>query len=238
MSEITQEDIQEGFEARKSRMNQLVFVETDGDDKLFTRRVGQVIGFRKVPEEIRRTKSVDEWVQDVLEVVAETTNTTPDELVGHSKVQHLVDARHIAMHVIKTGAELSYPVTAKYLGDRDHTTVRSGKVKIDEVLSADVADSRQAKIIAWKDEIEARIGQAQKTPEGLMLVTTQDSSAALVTVTMDGLHTYSGTRIAEADAGALQVAPGTWVHDMDGRNGDDSVLAQYGAMALDLMQTL
>lgn len=59
----------------------------------------------------------------ILDVTTEEFDFSFDELVGRSRRRPLVNARQIAMYVIREMTDLSYPAIASEFGGRDHTTV-------------------------------------------------------------------------------------------------------------------
>lgn len=58
-----------------------------------------------------------------------------EELQGGSRKRPLVEARQIAMYVMRQLTEMSYPAIAREFGGRDHTTVIHAVDKIDKLMS-------------------------------------------------------------------------------------------------------
>jgi len=58
-----------------------------------------------------------------------------EEIQGGSRRRPLVNARQIAMYVMRQLTELSYPAIAREFGGRDHTTVIHAVDKIDKLMS-------------------------------------------------------------------------------------------------------
>lgn len=75
----------------------------------------------------------------ILLAVADTYGLTVDELVGPRRARPLVTARHVAMYLIRSLTDYSYPSIGKVFGGRDHSTVISAVDKI----SAQMGEKRQ-----------------------------------------------------------------------------------------------
>ena len=58
----------------------------------------------------------------IVGVVAAAFGIAPDQVVGPSRTRHVVEARQVAMYVLREGRGLSYPAIGEALGGRDHTT--------------------------------------------------------------------------------------------------------------------
>ena len=71
----------------------------------------------------------------VLEAISEQWGCTPEQIRGTARLQNLVTARHIAMYALRQ-TKMSYPVIAKELGGRDHTTVMHGVAKIERFMTS------------------------------------------------------------------------------------------------------
>ena len=59
----------------------------------------------------------------VVEEVAREFAVSVEQLCGLSRRREVVQARHVAMYVLREDRELSFPVIGRALGGRDHTTV-------------------------------------------------------------------------------------------------------------------
>lgn len=75
----------------------------------------------------------------ILDAVAETYGLTVEELVGPRRARPLVTARHVAMYLIRSLTDYSYPSIGKVFGGRDHSTVISAVDKI----TAQMGEKRQ-----------------------------------------------------------------------------------------------
>ena len=70
----------------------------------------------------------------VIEVASELFGFTTDELKGPSRSRTLVQARQIAMYVLRQLTDYSYPAIAGAFGGRDHTTVIHAVKKIESLM--------------------------------------------------------------------------------------------------------
>jgi chromosomal replication initiator protein len=70
----------------------------------------------------------------VVDVASELFGFTPEELKGPSRSRTLVQARQIAMYVLRQMTEYSYPAIAGAFGGRDHTTVIHAVKKIEGLM--------------------------------------------------------------------------------------------------------
>ena len=59
----------------------------------------------------------------VVEEVAREFGVSTEQLCGLSRCREVVQARHVAMYVLREDRGLSFPVIGRALGGRDHTTV-------------------------------------------------------------------------------------------------------------------
>jgi chromosomal replication initiator protein len=66
----------------------------------------------------------------ILNAVAETYGLTVDDLIGPRRARPLVTARHVAMYLVRTLTDYSYPSIGKVFGGRDHSTCISAYEKI------------------------------------------------------------------------------------------------------------
>jgi len=70
----------------------------------------------------------------ILDAVAEAYGLSVEELVGPRRARPLVTARHVAMYLIRTLTDYSYPSIGKVFGGRDHSTCISAYEKISEQM--------------------------------------------------------------------------------------------------------
>ncbi|MDQ3679384.1 MAG: WhiB family transcriptional regulator [Actinomycetota bacterium] len=57
-----------------------------------------------------------------------------DELRATSRARHVVEARQVAMYVLRQATSLSYPAIGRHFGGRDHTTVMHGVRRVQDHL--------------------------------------------------------------------------------------------------------
>jgi len=79
----------------------------------------------------------------VLEAVAQYFDLATEALTGKSRAKEIVEARHIAMFLLREDAHQRVTEIARLLGDRDHSTVIYGLRKIDQALTTDAQFTRQ-----------------------------------------------------------------------------------------------
>lgn len=71
----------------------------------------------------------------VIATAAEVFGFTPEELRGPSRNRPLVQARQVAMYVLRQLTDHSYPTIAREFGGRDHTTVIHAVNKIESLMA-------------------------------------------------------------------------------------------------------
>lgn len=72
--------------------------------------------------------------QKILEAVANFYNINVAELTGQSRKRELVGPRQIAMYLLRTRVNASFPAIGQELGGRDHTTAMYACAKIEDDL--------------------------------------------------------------------------------------------------------
>jgi chromosomal replication initiator protein len=65
-------------------------------------------------------------VSKILREVAKEFDVSVNELRGSSRERHIARPRQIAYLRLRDETDLSYPVIARVMGDRDHTTIIDG----------------------------------------------------------------------------------------------------------------
>jgi len=73
--------------------------------------------------------------QMILEESARYFNFSIDELCGASRRRPLVNARQVAMYVMRELTDMSYPAIAREFGGRDHTTVIHSVEKVKKLIA-------------------------------------------------------------------------------------------------------
>lgn len=85
-------------------------------------------------------------LQDILVVVSNAYNLTPEQLKEHTRRRDIVRPRQIVMWIARHATKLSLPDIGQRLGGYDHTTVMHG-VNIIEKMMED--DPEYAKHVRW-----------------------------------------------------------------------------------------
>ena len=76
-------------------------------------------------------------VDYIIQGVAMSTGVTEDKLRGPSRTAELVEARHMAMALIRELLGKSLPQIGAAFGGRDHTTVINALKRVDQLRNAD-----------------------------------------------------------------------------------------------------
>ncbi len=61
--------------------------------------------------------------RDTLNRVAAYYMLNPEDILGHRKMKHLIDARWVFAKALRVKGRLSYPQIGHIIGGRDHTTI-------------------------------------------------------------------------------------------------------------------
>lgn len=83
-----------------------------------------------------KKRSQRENADFVIKEVGRQRNVRDAEIIGDSRVEEIAFARHICMYLLNKKLKYSFPVTAKLLSRKDHTTVVSGVKKIENLIEA------------------------------------------------------------------------------------------------------
>lgn len=81
--------------------------------------------------------------QAVLEAVAQYFDLPTEAVTGNSRGKEIVEARHIAMFLLRDDAHQRVTDIGRLLGGRDHSTVIYGLRKVDQALTTDAQFTRQ-----------------------------------------------------------------------------------------------
>jgi len=73
----------------------------------------------------------------IIKIVSEFYDVTPDDLVAKNRKQEVVKPRQVAMYLMRSELQYSYPGIGEKLGGRDHTTAIHAFEKIQEALQND-----------------------------------------------------------------------------------------------------
>lgn len=75
-------------------------------------------------------------IELITQIVAEHFDITKEDLISTKKSNNIAHPRQICMYLCKTLTDSSYIDIAKYLGNRNHTTIIYGVQKIDKLLKS------------------------------------------------------------------------------------------------------
>jgi chromosomal replication initiator protein len=73
----------------------------------------------------------------IIKIVSDFYDVSPDDLIAKNRKQDVVKPRQIAMYLMRTELQYSYPGIGEKLGGRDHTTAIHAYDKISEALKSD-----------------------------------------------------------------------------------------------------
>ena len=76
-------------------------------------------------------------IDDIIEETAKCFMLTPGDVKGQSRQANIVLARHIAMYLIRKLTNLSLQETGNKFDGRDHTTVRTSVLKVEQKMRED-----------------------------------------------------------------------------------------------------
>ena len=71
--------------------------------------------------------------EELVQIVCEETNVSPQDILSQSRKQNIVRARHICMYLARQFLPLSYPEIGKKFGNRDHSTIMYSVKKIEKL---------------------------------------------------------------------------------------------------------
>lgn len=86
-----------------------------------------------------------------IEVVAKYFQLKPTEVRGQSRVEHLVEARHLAMYLLNKDLELPLTEIGRWFSHRDHTSVLHAVRKIQQEILDD--ESVQQQIVQLRNKL-------------------------------------------------------------------------------------
>ena len=95
-------------------------------------------------------KNSNEYIptpESIIEYIAKYFGLEPDVLRGQSRGRDIVNARQIAMYLIRRMTNLSLNDIGKAFGDRDHTTVLHSLDKVEKQMRSDPAFAETVKEI-------------------------------------------------------------------------------------------
>ncbi len=87
----------------------------------------------------------------IIKAVASYYSISTDEIIGQKRTKEIVYPRHIAMHLLHTELNLSFPIIGREFGGKDHTTIIHACEKIENELKKN--ESLQSDITTIKSRL-------------------------------------------------------------------------------------
>ena len=94
----------------------------------------------------------------IMDVVADFFGLTVDDLCSESRTRQLVNARQVAMYLVRELTDMSFPQIGKSFGGRDHSTVMHAKDKIANLMKEKHAIYEQVQELTARIRTTARGG--------------------------------------------------------------------------------
>ena len=98
-----------------------------------------------VPEYIKDTPSINDYVDTIISCVARRTHVDPEDILGRKRNKEIKNARNICMYIIRSLTQLSLPKIGSYF-ERDYSTVHSNldavekQIALDPLLESEIND--------------------------------------------------------------------------------------------------
>ena len=89
-----------------------------------------------VPEYIRDTFSINDYVDTIISCVARRTHVDPEDILGRKRNKEIKNARNICMYIIRSLTQLSLPKIGSYF-ERDYSTVHSNLDAVEKQMALD-----------------------------------------------------------------------------------------------------
>lgn len=89
-----------------------------------------------VPEYIRDTFSINDYVETIISCVARRTHVDPEDILGRKRNKEIKNARNICMYIIRSLTQLSLPKIGSYF-ERDYSTVHSNLDAVEKQMALD-----------------------------------------------------------------------------------------------------
>ena len=74
-------------------------------------------------------------IKEIVDIVSNHFNVPAREIVGIRRFNSITMPRHVVYWAAREFTDLSYPVIAKHIGKRDHTTIMYGSEKIARLIN-------------------------------------------------------------------------------------------------------
>lgn len=137
--------VQKNLRELEGVLNRVLFYQQSKNQTLTPKMVEELIN------ETVQEPSANINPNTVVKCVAEFFDINPNDLIGRSRKKEYVEARQIAMYLLREILGLSYPYIGEKLGKRDHTTVIYACEKVEQELNKNMGLNQ--KIIMIKDLI-------------------------------------------------------------------------------------
>ncbi|KKU94500.1 MAG: chromosomal replication initiation protein [Candidatus Jorgensenbacteria bacterium GW2011_GWA1_48_13] len=108
--------VQRNIRELEGVLNKVVFYEQYKNEKIDAKKLDEIIS------ETTQLAARNITAGNVLSVVAEFFEVSPNDLAGRSRKSEVVEPRQICMYLLRDILKLSYPHIGEKLGHRDHTT--------------------------------------------------------------------------------------------------------------------
>lgn len=89
-----------------------------------------------VPEYIRDTFSINDYVDTIISCVARRTHVDPEDILGRKRNKEIKNARNVCMYIIRSLTQLSLPKIGSYF-ERDYSTVHSNLTAVEKQMALD-----------------------------------------------------------------------------------------------------
>ena len=94
----------------------------------------------------------------IMDVVADFFGLSVEDLCSESRTRQLVNARQVAMYLVRELTDMSFPQIGKEFGGRDHSTVMHAKDKIANLMKEKHAIYEQVQELTARIRTTARGG--------------------------------------------------------------------------------
>ena len=111
--------------------------------------------------------------EELVAVVAQAYGLSSGQICGRSRSQGVVEARQVAMHLLREAHGLSYSAIGKEVGDRDPTTVRHALKRVGARMAESVTLRRHIELLV------ARLTGTQSETAGPLWYPRDDADAVV-----------------------------------------------------------
>ncbi|MEX1014484.1 MAG: chromosomal replication initiator protein DnaA [Candidatus Paceibacterota bacterium] len=133
--------IQRNIRELEGVLNKVVFYQEFKNEKIDSKKLDKIIG------ETSKTSSKNITSSEIISVVADFFETTPEEISSRTRKRKVVEPRQICMYLLRELLDLSYPNIGEKIGDRDHTTAIHSCEKVSKDINNDSALNQKIMLI-------------------------------------------------------------------------------------------